>query len=649
MRRWKKGVLWGAAGLALVLTAGAVALQLLVNDTQLKSIAQEKVQQAWGRQLDIKTLTWDVFPYLELHGTGVTVSNADWAQDKHFLDVDAVTARLAFMPLLTGKVVVKRLDFNGLKANLEVSADGKRNWDVPHTGNNEPSAQRLPEILQQVELTTLRIKDASIIYREAKNPSIEWQVSSVRVDAGSGLHNVSFSANVEREGNPLQLNGKLDDLSQLGAPDAQTKGSINAKFGQASVALQGTLPLSLAPRHYDFNAAVDAKSMKEAFGFFNLKQGLPAAFKTSATVQGTDAGIAVKDFKLQLGKLTASGEGQWDSSGKKPAFNVRLQADHVDMIQTFIDAGRPPLPPKPDGELFRDNPLPWQLLSALDGTQGKLDLHIESLKLRSGIEVTDAVAKANFDGDRMNVSTFSGSLLSGSTAGNAVLEGRQKTVQLNLQLHNTQLGLWFKATGKKVDISGGPMEVDARITAHGNSMKDLAASVSGPIDVRIGSAKILSPKAGHSEFWMTGLFSSKEADQIDLACVSAHLPFQSGIAKGEGIAGARSDVSQLLTSGAVDMRRQELDLHGRVRARSGVNLGISTFASEVKIVGKLVKPRLNLDEAGVGGAIARIGAAILTSGVSIIATSIWDGANPASDPCQIVFSGKVVARRGSAP
>jgi hypothetical protein len=89
-------------------------------------------------------------------------------------------------------------------------------------------------------------------------------------------------------------------------------------------------------------------------------------------------------------------------------------------------------------------------------------------------------------------------------------------------------------------------------------------------------------------------------------------------------------------------------LRGRVRARSGVSLGVSTFAGDVKIVGKIAKPQLNLDEAGLGGAIARVGAAILTSGISIIATSIWDGANPESDPCQVVFSDKAKTAKGTS-
>ena len=176
-------------------------------------------------------------------------------------------------------------------------------------------------------------------------------------------------------------------------------------------------------------------------------------------------------------------------------------------------------------------------------------------------------------------------------------------------------------------------------------MKDLAAGLNGPVDIRIGSAQILSPAAGQAEFWLTGLFSTNDSKRIDMACASARLPFVSGVAKGDGIVGARSDASQLLTSGQVNLQNQTVDLHGKVRVRSGFSLGISNFSDEIKIVGALGKPELKLDESGALGAIARIGAAILTSGVSIVATSIWDGANPKSDPCQVVFSSRAAKKQ----
>jgi hypothetical protein len=119
--------------------------------------------------------------------------------------------------------------------------------------------------------------------------------------------------------------------------------------------------------------------------------------------------------------------------------------------------------------------------------------------------------------------------------------------------------------------------------------------------------------------------------------------FVAGRAEAQPIVGARSDVSQILTTGYIDLRQQTLDLRGRVRARSGVSLGISTLAAEVKIAGKILQPEVGFDPAGTPGILARIGTAIATGGASLLITSIWDAANPASDPCQIVFAAPVHA------
>jgi AsmA family protein len=126
---------------------------------------------------------------------------------------------------------------------------------------------------------------------------------------------------------------------------------------------------------------------------------------------------------------------------------------------------------------------------------------------------------------------------------------------------------------------------------------------------------------------------------VNLSCMSAYLPFENGRAAAEPIAGIRSDASQMLGSGYFDLKRQTMDLRGRVRARSGVNLGVANIAGgDLKIAGRIAAPAIGLDPESTPAALARIGAAIMTSGVSILATALWDAANPASDPCQITFS-----------
>lgn len=627
----RKALLWVMAGLALVVVIASIALSTLMDGKRLKELARDKARQEWSRDLMIGDIALQLFPYPQLHAKNVMLSNPNWARDKYLIEATDMQVEFAFLPLLTGKFVVSGLHFDGLKANFNVANDGRRSWDFP-------SAQAMSSF--SLMLTTLNARDSRVRFRNAEDEPLTWQVKKLRVGGQQDLHDVEFDMQLERDRHLLQLDGKIDDLSTLGQPGAVSKGVIHAKSGQASATISGNMPLDISLSNYDVLVNIDAPSTQEFFGFLGMKQGTPAPLKASVTLQTVNRKTDFKDFKLQLGKMNLSGEGQINRRSKKPVFSAQLQADRVDMIQTFLDAGQAPLPPKKVGQLFRDHPLAWHLLVALDGSQGKVDANISALKLRSGIEVADASAKITFNDDRMTVNKFSGKLLGGTAAGDAFFDGSRKAVQINLQMEDATLEQWFKQTGKNITVSGGKMKVNAKITALGKSMNDLAATMTGPVDIQIGPAKIFSPKVGQAEFWLTGLFSAKDSDRVDLSCISARLPFQSGIAEGEGIVGARSDVSQLLTRGNVDLRDQTLDLHGRVRARSGVNLGVSTFASEVKLTGQIVKPEMNLDESGAVGIIARVGAAIFTSGLSVVATSLWDGANPDSDPCHQVFSSK---------
>lgn len=634
MNKRRKALLWIIAGFALVVVIASITLSTLMDGKRLKEMARDKARQEWSRDLMIGDIKLKLFPYPQLHAKNVMLSNPDWARDKYLIDAADMQVEFAFLPLLTGKVVVSGLYFDGLRANFNIANDGRRSWDFPR-------AKAMSSF--SMELTSLNAQNSRLRFRNADDEPLTWRVKKLSAASQNDLRDVEFDMELERDKHVLQIDGKIDDLSVLGQVGAVSNGVIHAKSGQASATVSGNMPLDISLSNYDLVVNIDAPSTQEFFGFLGMKQGTPAPLKASVTLHTVNKKTDFTDFKLQLGKMNLSGEGQINLRAKKPTFSAQLQADRVDMIQTFLDAGQPPFAPKKAGQLFRDNPLAWHLLVALDGSQGKVDANIASLKMRSGIEVTDASAKMTFNDDKLTVNKFSAKLLGGTAAGDASFDGSRKAVQLNLQMEDATLEQWFKQTGKSINIAGGKMKVDAKINALGNTMNELAATLTGPVDIQIAQAKIFSPKAGQAEFWLTGLFSAKDSERIDLACAAARLPFQSGLAEGEGIVGARSDVSQLLTRGNINLRDQTLDLHGRLRARSGVNLGVSTFASEVKITGQVVKPEMSLDEADVVGVVARVGAAIFTGGLSVVATSLWDGANPESDPCQQVFSRKAKA------
>jgi hypothetical protein len=287
------------------------------------------------------------------------------------------------------------------------------------------------------------------------------------------------------------------------------------------------------------------------------------------------------------------------------------------------------------GEIFRRDPLPWKALEALASVDSRVTLRIDALRLRSGIRMSQLEASVRGGGGRISIAPFSMALLGGSASGKLNLDGARHAADLTLDARGVMLERWFSERGRKLPVSGGPMRIHATLQARGDTQRGLAASADGLITVRGGATLIRSEKAGNAESLlidMFPLFSERDATQLRLQCFAAQLPLRRGQADG-ALVGARSDASQLLTQGTVDLRQQALDLRGRVRARSGISLGVALLSGDVVIAGPLAKPKMALDPSS-AGALARLGAAVLTSGLSVVATAAWDAANPASNPCE---------------
>jgi uncharacterized protein involved in outer membrane biogenesis len=310
----------------------------------------------------------------------------------------------------------------------------------------------------------------------------------------------------------------------------------------------------------------------------------------------------------------------------------------MDWAQTMLDLGGAVIPPLPPDRVFRDIPLAWPLLVGLEGTRGTADVRVRSLRLRNGVDLTNAKARIAFEGDHMNLNPFTTELLGGSATGTLLFEGRSKSVKADFNGTNLLLQRWMEERGSKIPLRGGPMRIAGKFSATGSSMRGLAATVTGPMSIRMGPAVWASKKAGDAEEMMTNAFAAKDASQIDFECVAVALPFKDGVATANPIIGFNTTASVLITSGKVDLREESLDVRGRVKPKSGVRLGLATIAGDVRIAGPLRRPKMSLDPASTPELIARAGAAIATLGISAVGTAIVDAAQAKkSDPCEAPF------------
>lgn len=619
-----------SAAIVLLLIVGvALASRMLFDQPRWISLLEQRASAASGRPVRIGALSVHLLPLPGVDAYRVQVANPAGAQSALLLQADQVSARLALWPLLIGQVQLSGLTAQGVQLELERDRDGIVNWHWPVVGNGAAP-------LDLGKLTAIEINQSSVRYRSPQFDSGITHITHLSVVNQPGWRNVEAEALLRRGTRELVASARLDVLSVL------PSGSVTVQTGSARLTMEGRLPLQAVLTNAAVKLQIDAQRPNDLLAFMQLDAGLRTIAPVSLHADLREAGgkLSASAIDARLGKLQVTGSARLDPGGSRPTVDAQLSIPRLDWVALLADAGRPPLPPKAAGELFHAHPFAWRALAALQGLQGSVDLRIDSLRTRPGVELTDVSSKVLIDGDRLHLRQVRARLLDGRASGDIVVTATGKRAHMALQLQDISLQKWIIATGGIAPLTGGPMQIDALVDAHGDSMKEMAASLTGPVRVRLGPATIASRSGAQAEALLTGLtpiFSARNENRIALECAAANLMFANGRAAASPLVGARSQASQLLTSGIVDLRAQTLDLRGRVRARSGITIGLATLTGDVSIAGPLVHPLALLDPTGTPSALLRLGAAIATGGLSIVGTALWDGANPGTDPCQAVF------------
>ncbi|MFS0753263.1 AsmA family protein [Noviherbaspirillum sp. 1P10PC] len=641
MAGWR-GKAFGIAMLAAAVLGSAIlAAHLLLDQQALIVMAQDRVHAATGRQLRIDTLSVRWLPVPSLRATGVALSNPDWAQHRDMVQADQVDVRLSWRALLSARLAPGAILVRQAAIHLETADDGKHSWHISPDGNASGAHWK--------DLGELRADKVDLVYR---SPAGEhpWTIQSLDARSAPGWRNAQLHAELLRGSQQMRLEAEMADLSQAGQAGASSKGRIVLRLPAASATLAGILPLSAqGSAATAADLSVQADSVAQAVGFFSADDPAdtpPAALSLQARLRGADQALLFEIRELKLGTTEASGNLALRHENGKPRLEGHLALPNLDWATLRRDAGRPPPAPLVQGEIFRRAPLPWKTLETLAGVDSKVTLKVDKLRLPSGIRMDQLEASLRGGGGRIDVAPFSMALLGGSASGKLKLDATRHGADLTLDASGVTLERWFGERGRKVPVTGGPMRIHAALQARGDTQRDLAASADGLVTVRGGAALIRSEKAGNAESLLTDLFplfSERDASQLRLQCFSARLPLRHGQADG-ALVGARSDASQLLTRGSVDLRQQDVDLRGRVRARNGISLGVALVSGDVAIAGPLAKPKMALDPSS-PGALARLGAAVLTGGLSVVATAAWDAVNPAANPCEAALQERRAAAR----
>jgi hypothetical protein len=374
---------------------------------------------------------------------------------------------------------------------------------------------------------------------------------------------------------------------------AEFKGSV----GDVPLALEGHFgPLAaLQSRQWPWPISVKG----EAGG-----RKVEAQAKLRETPQGLEAG----DLEYAVGATRLRGKLLYAARSPRPYVRFDLAGGEVraaDLAPFGAVAARgapaKPVPPA-KGRVFSTTPLALGALRSLDadGT-----LAIDKLVLADGRTFANLAAKLSLADGRLDVPDWRASTLGGTLQGRLVLDARsERAAQLVASLDGRGLDLasLLAAAGVARDIQGGRTDVDLDVNARGASPRDLAASLSGLVQMKVSNARFASSASGLPAALGQIVVSlnplANKSAPTELQCAVVRLPFAGGVARVDRTIAVETAEIGASASGTIDLRSETLDLSIRPRVKTHSAADLSKIAAAVRVQGPLASPQVVVDAAG---------------------------------------------------
>ena len=605
-----------AGALVLLLLAGAYVALSTLDVNALIGPVKDRVKAATGRELAVRggaRLALSMQPRLVL--TDVALGNAPWGTAKDMVTAERLELQLALLPLLSRRFELTEVALVGPVVALETDGKGQRNWDMGKaagaaagTGDGgAPTAFGVGNLL--ITKGTLTLRDGAT-----------GGVTPVAIDR--------FSVRARDAASPIaaEFRGRIDDVPV----------TVEGTLGPLATLLQKRWP-------YAVNLQGEIAGQK-------------AAVATSIAAAGTR--YQLDDLKISLGANALTGAFAVDTGGARPRLEFDLAGPALALgalpVPITMPASTPAAAAAPGAGrtyLFSDAPISFAALRLADA---KGSLAVGRLTIPDGRAFANVKLVFTLDGGRLQVASFSLALMGGTVAGSGAIDARTAgSATVNVQVSGTGLALGeiLAAVGQRRDVRGGKTDVTAQLAMRGASLHAWASTATGSVRAVVGPATLVNTKLDLDQVFdklTQAINPFRTSDpSTELECAVVRLPLANGIAHVDRSIAMESKKVGVSASGTLDFRNETLDFSFKPQVRKGIALGMPDLAELVRLSGPFASPQVGIDAAGSAKAIASIGAAVSTGGLSALGQALFAWSESGGPgPCQIALG---AAAAGSAP
>lgn len=345
------------------LIVAAVVVISTMDFNQYRGTIAEQVKQSTGRDLVIKgdlKLAIGLSPAVAVND--VTFANAPWGTKPHMAKINRFEAQVDLLPLLFGKINVKRIVLNDATILLETDKDGRGNWEFVAKTAQEASKpkEEKPTAKSAVQLPAVNqmdIRNANVTYRDGKTGQ---STSLALRHATLGASGPSDPLKLDVDGTfnnlAFQVGGRLGSMDAMASAGTPFPVDLTGRIADAAnFKVNGTIREPLAAKGYDLTVAADGTEVAKLARVGGVQMTPVGPFKLEAKIADSAPGgnPSVPSFKAELGKtdlaLVLADGAVRDPIGKKGiAINATVEGNEIGAFSGFAIPGlAAPLPPIP--------------------------------------------------------------------------------------------------------------------------------------------------------------------------------------------------------------------------------------------------------------------------------------------------------------
>jgi uncharacterized protein involved in outer membrane biogenesis len=382
----KKRLSVAALTLLALVIGGLLLIPALIDWSRFKAPLAGALEAACGRPVALAgDVRFSLLPVPTLSVTGLSIANPAGAAGTRLLDLERLEARVALLPLFSGRIEIRSLALDHPTLVLETLADGRRGWlPAPEDRPAPPGPSSGPPA--PLRLDRVDIADGTVLWRDDAAGTTT-RLTAVRGRLGVASRTGPFTLHGEGVigGLALRAEATIDGLGDGAATPVNL--ALALADGSASLHFAGLATTGPAPRlqgearaeaaHPALLATLLTTALGDALGggspvaATTLPPALGQPLTVRAALDAGTAGVTLTGLDLQLGGTDATGSARF-TPGTPPALELRLAAPRLDLAPWLVGDSTDPAAALTDLAGLR---LPF-------GASLRLDLAVESLVVK---------------------------------------------------------------------------------------------------------------------------------------------------------------------------------------------------------------------------------------------------------------------------